>query len=155
MISFDSKITHFLHKSSRIFTWSWELGKSWEVVGGVENRLGVESCYQLIVSSPLFKGGWEILKCTERRGWRVSSRKGKDFCKGEEQLEMGDEHQVTSSAFQDIYSYQISKFSPTMVGVKDIQLFLGSLLVNECPCINMASLMFERNIPLCLQNVVK
>ena len=42
-----------------------------------------------------------------------------------------------------------------MVDVKDIQLFLGSLLVNECPCINMASSMFERNISSRLQNVAK
>ena len=42
-----------------------------------------------------------------------------------------------------------------MVDVKDIQLFLGSLLVNECPCIKIASSLFERNIPLRLQNVAK
>ena len=33
--------------------------------------------------------------------------------------------------------------------------FLGSLLVNEWPCINMASSMFERNIPSRLQNFAK
>ena len=42
-----------------------------------------------------------------------------------------------------------------MVDVKDIQLILGSLLVNEYPCINIATSLFERNIPLCLQNVAK
>ena len=42
-----------------------------------------------------------------------------------------------------------------MVDVKVIQLFLGSLLVNEIPCINMGSSMFERNIPLRLKNVAK
>ena len=42
-----------------------------------------------------------------------------------------------------------------MVDVKNIQLFLGSLLLNECPCIHIASSMFERNILLRLQNVTK
>ena len=42
-----------------------------------------------------------------------------------------------------------------MVDVKNIQLSLGSLLVNEGPSINIASSMFERNIPLRLQNVAK
>ena len=42
-----------------------------------------------------------------------------------------------------------------MVDVKNIRLFLGSLLLNEYPCINIASSMFKSDIPLCLQNVAK
>ena len=42
-----------------------------------------------------------------------------------------------------------------MVDIENIKLFLGSLLLNECPCIHIASLMFERNILLRLQNVSK
>ena len=42
-----------------------------------------------------------------------------------------------------------------MVDAKNIQLFLGSSLVNECPSLNIASSMFERNIPSHLQNVAK
>ena len=38
-------------------------------------------------------------------------------------------------AFQGIYSSENQKSFPTMVDVKNIQLFLGPLLVNECPCI--------------------
>ena len=41
-----------------------------------------------------------------------------------------------------------------MVNVKNIQLLLG-LLVNECPNINIARSLFEKNIPLRLQNVAK
>ena len=42
-----------------------------------------------------------------------------------------------------------------MVDFKDIQLFSGLLLVNECPRTNSASSLLERNIPLRLQNISK
>ena len=42
-----------------------------------------------------------------------------------------------------------------MMDIKNMQQFLGSLLVTECTGINIASSMFERNIPLLLQNVTK
>ena len=58
-------------------------------------------------------------------------QRGGRFLKGGGTIRKGGGyHQVTSiSPFQDIYSDQISKFSPTMVDVRDIQLFLSSLLV--------------------------
>ena len=58
-------------------------------------------------------------------------------------------------ALVDLEKASDREFSPTIVDVKNIQLFLGSLLVNECSCINIGSSMFERNIPLRLQNVAK
>ena len=55
MISFDSKITHFLHKSTKKLApvtsvikqknFYLELG-TWKKFG-VENELGVENCYKL------------------------------------------------------------------------------------------------------------
>ena len=50
------------------------------------------------------------------------------------------------SVFQDIYSDQISQFSPTIVDVKNIQLSLDLLL-------NITSILFERNSQSRLQNV--
>ena len=87
-------------------------------------------CHSVI--PPFVKGGWEIWKCTERGGVKEFHLENGKISERWGTIRKGCKYQVTLiSASQDIYSDQIAKFCPTMVDVKDIQLFLGSLLVNE------------------------
>ena len=70
-------------------------------------------------------------------GWRISSRKGEDFCD-------------FNKHFQAIYSDQISKFSPTIVDSRNIQLLLVPIIKcikNKNVCIKHKKLNLWKKYP--------